>query len=195
MKDPSEFSTFYAKEISLDADEELAFLCNYCAAYGAPLADPLADLTIRERQGMLILSSGGKVSQAARRMEITDEKLRDVLNGRERGVFREAFQRVLAHAGLGPAAIVDALGRSLNGMKQHWNSETNQFEEFPDLSVQLRAADMLIKVWDLRPPQELARNVSPRGNLGVQVNVITNVGDGQKPHDEAYEIESVVVHD
>ena len=95
-KDPGEFSKFYAKDMSLDADEEIQFLCNYCVDYGPPLSDPLASLTLKERQGMLMLSSGSTVAAAARKMDISKEKLRDVLNGRERGVFREAFQRMLA---------------------------------------------------------------------------------------------------
>ncbi len=193
MKDPSEFSTFYAKEISLNADEEIPFLCNYCARYGAPMSDPLAGLNLRERQGMLIMASGGMVSDAARRMDISKEKLRDVLNGRERGIFREAFQRLLSDAGLGPDAIVEALSRSLKGKKQHYNAVEGKFEEFDDLSAQGRAIDMLVKLWDLKPPQELSRNVTPGRNMGVQVNVITNVGDGKTPREEAYEIEGVVI--
>ena len=193
MKESKEFSIHHEKEISLNADDEIAFICNYCARYGAPMADPLAGLSDRERSGMLILSGGGMVSAAAKRMEISKEKLRDILNGRDRSVFRDAFQRLLADKGLGPDAILSALDRGLNGKKLIYNPQSGEFIETDDLAAQGRSIDTLIKLWDLRPPQELSRNVEHRGPVGVQVQVITNVGDGQTPRDEAYEITGIVV--
>jgi len=192
-KSPDEFSKFFAKDLSLDADEAPPMLCNYCATYGPPMEDPLAEMNVRERQAMLMLAAGGTVAGAARHIGMSKEKLRDILSGRERGVFREAFQKMLVSEGLGPDSIVNAIKRSITGKKYQWNQDTSEFQEFEDHAAQTRAADMLIKLFDLKPPQELARNVEPATGKGVVVNIQTNVGDGKNIRTDEYEVVGVVI--
>jgi hypothetical protein len=192
-KPPEDFSKFYSKDLSLDADEEAQFLCNYCVTYGPPLSDPLAKLNVSERHGMLILSSGGTVADAARRIGISKEKLRDSLSGREKSLYREAFQRMLVAEGLGPDAVMGALTRAITGKKMQYNAATLEFEAHDDYAAQMRATDMLVKLLDLKPPQELARNVDQAGsNAGVVVNIQTNVGDGATVRQDEYEVVGIV---
>jgi len=139
----ADFSKFMAKDLDLDPDSACPMLCNYCAVYGAPLKDPLAPLTVNQRQGMFMLAAGGTVSDAARKMDISKEKLRDQLTGRERSVFREAFLRSLVDQGLGPDSIGPVLLRAITGKKMQYNSAEGAFEEFEDYAAQTRAVDIL----------------------------------------------------
>jgi hypothetical protein len=54
---------------------------------------------------------------------------------------------------------------------------------------------MLVKLFDLKPPQELARNVEATPGRGVEVHFHTNVGDGKSVVDDAYEVVGVVIED
>lgn len=190
-KDPSEFSKFMALDI--DSDVASPFLCNYCATYGPPLEDPLARLGVKERQAILALSTGASVPAAAKIMGVSRERLRDILSGQEKHIMRGAFQRLLVSEGLGPDEIASALKRSLEGKKYQWNPKEEQFQEFQDLAAQGRAVETLIKILDLKPPQELARNADPKGSHQTQINVYTNVGDGKEAKPNEYEVRATVI--
>lgn len=190
---PDEYSLFFERDLDLDADTAGPMLCNYCIRYGPPMADPLGDLKVHERQAMLILASGGTVAEAARRMNVSKEKLTAILSGRERSVFRQAFQRTLQSEGLGPGAIIEAIGRGIAGKKHQWNPKEECFEEFDDLAAQGRAYTTLVKLFDLNPPQELARNVGTDGGNRSTWNITTNIGDGKVEQEVAYEVEAKVV--
>jgi len=194
LKQEDEFSKFHAKMANYRGSEKLEFLCNYCFQYGPPLKDPLADLDVKQRQAMLILASGGTMAAAARRMDISREKLRDILKGREQGIFRDAFLRLLVAGGLGPDPIIAALKRALKGKKMHFNSANGIFEEFDDYNAQMRAAGMLVKLFGFEQPTEMI-HTPDTGSGGIEVHIHTNIGDGAEPIREEYEVEGLIVGD
>ena len=194
LKEADQFSKFHAKKAHYRDAEPLEFLCNYCFQYGPPLRDPLADLDVKQRQAMLILASGGTMAAAARRMDISREKLRDILKGREHGIFRDAFLRMLVAEGLGPDSIIAALKRALRGKKMQFNSADGKFEEFDDYNAQMRAAQMLVKLFGFEQPVELVRTPDT-GSGGIELHFHTNVGDGKEPIREEYEVTGEVVED
>lgn len=189
-KTVDEYSKFFARDLDLDADTCGPMLCNYCITYGVPLADPLRDLNLRERQALLVLASGGTTAEAARILEVDPSTLYHKLTGRDRSLFRDAFLRMCVNAGLGPDSIIKALSRAMKGKKYQWDPKAEAFHEFEDHNAQLRATNSLIKLYDLNPPTELARNTDPHRPGSVNVQIVTNVGDGKDIDVGVYEVEA-----
>ena len=73
------------------------------------------------------------------------------------------------------------------------NATAGEFKAFDDHSSQLRAANLVLKLFDSFPATELARNVDAGGSTPTTFVFQTNIGDGQTVERDVYEVEAEVI--
>lgn len=176
--------------IELDPDEAIPQWCDGCATYGPPLENPLGDLTPNQLAGMKMLAGGASIAATARHMKIDRTDLRRMLSGKDRGVFRAAYQRLLIAKGIDPESIATVIAEGMKATRAQWHRESGGFVEFPDHSNRLKAATIAQKTLDLNPPNELSR---PPGEMASGVNIFlnTNLGErDERTERDVYTIES-----
>ncbi len=157
------------------------------------LRDPLKALTTKQREGLDYVAAGGSLSSAAAIMGVDESTIRHQLNGRDRGIYREAFQAIMLDLGITPRFVAEGLGDSLKAMKWIWDKSADVMIEVPDHTARGRAQDLCVKLFDLKPPQELSK-MNDAGGSGLTVIIETNIGEGKaETVNPAYEVEATVV--
>ena len=168
-RQPEDFAKFDA-EPRIEGDPRL---CDYCFTYGPPVRDPLAKMDVKTRQAMQHLAGGGTIADAARIRGCDPTTIKHQLSGRDRGVFREAFQALLIDGGIGPDRIVKTLEGSLEA-DRYFMGKSGEIESAPDHSTRLKAANLVVKLLDLQPPQELSK-MTGAGTTAIALVINTNI--------------------
>ena len=157
------------------------------------LRDPLKALSAKQREGLDYLAAGGSLSSAAAIMGVDESTIRHQLNGRDRGIYREAFQALMVQEGITPKFVAEGIKDSLNATKWIYDRKTDVMIEVPDHTARGRAQDLAVKLFDLKPPQELSK-MNDAGASGLTVIIETNIGEGKaEAVNPAYEVEAKVV--
>ncbi len=178
--------TRFLKAISEGEDEAPAQLCDPCATYGPPTENPLNSLTGREVEGLQILASGGTFRAAARAMGTSVARLVQRIEGRskERKVFRHAYKSLLLQSGVTPQLLTDKIREALDAEKITFTKDGGEYSQ-PDHGVRLKAVAMAERVLDLESrAQAVAAPVQAHNNFFFD----TNLGNGEKTIDDAYEV-------
>jgi len=170
----------------LDSDTAPQMLCNYCSVYGPPLEDPLHALTPNETRALEHLASGGNVSSAAKIIGISRDQLRSLMSGRDKHIFRAAYQRLLLSMGLTPTKLALFFDDAVTSEKMQWNPERGAFEAFPDTANRLKAVALTQKTMQLDPPSEMAARDT--GQPLVEFNFVTNLDGSSQLTDKGYTI-------
>lgn len=163
-------------------------LCDYCATYGPPLENPLARLSKPEIDALAVLAAGGSMRRAGAVMGISERQIRSYLSGREKNMLRAAYAKLLLQIGVTPQKLARVFNEALDATKAQWNSDAHCWDEFPDHSTRVRAAQAAQRILSLEQPAELADRVTTDRGIGVHFH--TNLGDGKTPPvEEGYSIE------
>ncbi len=177
----------YLKALSDTAEgEPPAQLCDACSTYGPPSENPLNSLTGAEIEGLHILASGGTLRKAAAAMKTSVPHLVRRLEGRasDRKVFRHAYKALLLQSGVTPNLLVEKIAAALDAEKITFMKDGSAFSQ-PDYNAQLKAVTMAERIFDLD-----VRGSAPAAAAPTQNNFYfeTNLGNGEKTVDDAYEV-------
>jgi len=169
-KEIEDFSDFHARDDPMDPSP---LVCDHCAKFGPPIQDPCLALSIPWRNALLRMASGASIREAARAGGMDEKTLRSTLNGTENWAVRASMNKLLIDAGLGPEKLIQILGEAADATRPTWHPVKQDFEQFPDHSVRLRAAQPMIKLAAMEAPAERAAD---EGSSRVQIQVVTNLG-------------------
>ncbi len=169
-KEIEDFSDFHARDDPMDPSP---LVCDHCAKFGPPIQDPCLALSLPWRNALLRIASGGSIREAARAGGMNEKTLRSALNGTENYAVRASMNKLLINAGLGVEKIIEVLGDAADATRATWHPVKQDFEQFPDHSVRLRAIQPMIKLAAMEAPAERAADDS---SVRVQVAVVTNLG-------------------
>lgn len=186
-KDAHEFTRYLKAVIDLagDADPPLQF-CDACATYGPPSENPLTALTQPEIAALEVLASGGSLRRAAAVMGVMPYKLVQRLEGRsnERKVFRQAYKSLLIQAGVTPGKLTRKIAEALEAEKITFAKDGTEYAQ-PDHGARLKAVSLAQRALELEEHGVMAAAPHAQQN---NFYFDTNLGNGEKTVDDAYEV-------
>lgn len=174
----------FKKFVALE-DPNAVCLCDHCATYGAPLENPLAELTPMEVRALDELAAGGSMRRASAIMGLSEQQMRQYLAGKEKPVIRAAYQKLLLQIGVTPDLIAHTIHDALRAEKVWFDKDGREAGREPDHAVRLKAAGMAQKVLTLEQPAELTRR-APDEDPSTAWAVETTLGDGKSNAQDAY---------
>lgn len=185
-KDADEFQRYLRAVVDLSDELPPLQLCDACAVYGPPSENPLVALTQPEIAALEVLATGGSIRKAAAVMGTSPAKLVQRLEGRsaDRKIFRQAYKSLLVQAGVTPRKLTRAIADALEAEKISFGKDGQEYSQ-PDHGARLKAVSIAQRALELE--EHGARSEGPT----VQQNNFhfeTNLGNGEKTVDDAYEV-------
>lgn len=153
-----------------------AIVCNTCRREGAPQARAVG-LTIPQHRTLQILATAPSfavaVREAALENGMSEEHVRDMINGRRSPEMRRAYQLLLESKGVDMDSIASVTAECLDATEQKWNPKEEAFNEFPDHRTRLNTVKYATRTLELEPPKATGAATA------VQVNVIHNLPNSE----------------
>lgn len=185
-KDADEFQRYLRAVVDLADELPPLQLCDACAVYGPPSENPLTALTQPEIAALEVLSTGGSLRKAASVMGTSVPKLVQRLEGRsnDRKIFRQAYKTLLIQAGVTPRKLTGAIADALEAEKITFGKDGSEYSQ-PDHGARLKAVSIAQRALELE--EHGSRSEAPtqqQNNFFFE----TNLGNGEKTVDDAYEV-------
>ncbi len=143
LLDPPDYCPGCEQDVPLSqfalADGEVmprgAFVCRLCRQENRSPKDLLPELAPKHRKLLRTMLTSDSVAEAARRMDLSVEHVRNIINGRgseTNEMVGAAWRRLLEIEGLDLNTVARVGRNLLHAMEPKWNPSLNCWEYFPD---------------------------------------------------------------
>lgn len=155
-----------------------AFVCRTCRAEGRKPTDLLPALSLKHRRMLRVMMTSDSVADAARKLGLSTEHLRNVINGRggeTHEMVAAAWRRLLEIEGL-DLMTVARIGRNLlHALEPKWNPAKECWEFFPDNTTRAKMFAYMTRQHRVDPVSSNKGQFQPK----AAVVIINNLGGDQ----------------
>jgi hypothetical protein len=148
--------------------------CDRCTTEGPPERDPTSALSAIQVRILECLCEGHSVRAAARLCHVEIKEVEEMLEGRDTGSFRRAWQLLLEQNGITLDVLAKKAKEALEAEDSKWHPDLKEFITVPDNKTRLNATKWLATQHDL-DPVHITGGGAPVA--AIQVIFQTNLGD------------------